>query len=65
MTRRVHICLDLPGDAVFEQIFNDFGRVTSTTLEADLTVGELHMALSELEHALKEYAWENPNEENK
>lgn len=58
MSKVVRICLDLPADAIFEQIIDEYsGRVISTTVEADLNLGEINMGLAEFEYALKEIAW--------
>lgn len=58
-TKRVKVYIELPADVVIEQVFDDFsGRVISTTVEAELTLGELNMALGELESGLREFAWE-------
>lgn len=58
MRNLIHICLDLPADAIFEQVIDEYsGRVISTTIEADLNIGEINMGLAEFEAALKEYAW--------
>lgn len=58
MKKLVHICLELPADAIFVQIFDEYsGRVIATTVEADVNLGEINMGLSEFEAALREYAW--------
>ncbi len=55
MARTVKVYLELPGDTVFEQVFDDYsGRVISTCVEAELNLGEINMALNELEAALSE-----------
>lgn len=59
MEKLVRICLDLPADAIFEQIFDEYsGRVISTIVEADLNLGEINMGLCEFESALQEILWE-------
>jgi len=60
MKNHVRVYISLPADAVFEQVHDDYsGRVISTTVEADLNLGEVNMALCELENALRELAWED------
>lgn len=60
MAKRVKVYLELPGNVIIEQVHEDYsGRVISTTIEAELTLGELNQALNELENGLREFAWHN------
>jgi hypothetical protein len=61
--KRVKVYLEFPADAVIEQTFDDYsGKVISTTVEVELTLGELNMALGELESGLREFAWDEAKE---
>jgi len=65
MAKRIKVCLELPGDTIFEQVYDDYsGRVLYTTVEADLTLGEINCCLQELESAFKEMIWEETGEHN-
>lgn len=66
MKETVRICLDLPADARFVQIFDEYsGRVVATTIEADINLGEINMGLAEFENALREMAWVENDEKKR